>query len=601
MNYENEKFEKELGYTSRNIMQLFKHFKDKRTPYERMWKLLDAIDSGKFWDLYSKVAPNYSIKPDFNYINYIKTNYTNSLYVGQYMPIVFPRFKDNSAVATSVNEFLEYQFDKVRINDLQVSAGESAALFNLGAIEIGWNNDIINGPEGKFIGKLEAKNIDVLSLYLDPATKDYLKGRAIFIEEEVPIVELQNESRFSERINEYIRKLKYEEQGTLPVVDDVSRYVGDQPLDSKDGSVRLLTCYYKYSSEDSSKYRIDKIWIIDNGYILNISKDIKPSTFPVRVLYANKCKRDPYGIPTTRLVMNSAMAVNIMDCADATLIGNSFKRGKVVSRSSGINESLFAKDGDNPNRLWVVDGDPNNLVRYIDPPVMAADRFRVRDNLEKGIFLVSGVDQVYTGRETNSVQTTGGMDILNQRLTMSDNTRIKNLQQFLISVAELIMEFFLKNGGKSINFPKYKEDGTLDDIISINFEELRSKDLEFDFTVNVSASTPINLHKLAEKADILLEKQMQYNPQPAVMTMEEWLRYQDFPQKYHILRRIKEERMRNDVEDIQSDIINYAGMVNEGMSPQGAVQQLAQERQLKREQPGLGNTASAGSFQARQG
>ena len=94
---------------------------------------------------------------------------------------------------------------------------------------------------------------------------------------------------------------------------------------------------------------------------------------------------------------------------------------------------------------------------------------------------------------------------------------------------------------------------------------------------------------------------MQYNPQPAVMTMEEWLRYQDFPQKYHILRRIKEERMRNDVEDIQSDIINYAGMVNEGMSPQGAVQQLAQERQLKREQPGLGNTASAGSFQARQG
>ena len=103
MNYENEKFEKELGYTSRSIMQLFKHFKDKRTPYERMWKLLDAIDSGRFWDLYSKVAPNYSIKPDFNYINYIKTNYTNSLYVGQYMPIVFPRFKDNSAVATSVN------------------------------------------------------------------------------------------------------------------------------------------------------------------------------------------------------------------------------------------------------------------------------------------------------------------------------------------------------------------------------------------------------------------------------------------------------------------------------------------------------------------
>ena len=600
MNYENEIFEKELGYTSGTIMQLFKHFKAKRAPYERMWKLLDAIDSGMFWDLYGKMAPNFAIKPDFNYVNYIKTNYTNSLYVGQYMPIVFPRFKENVAVSTSVNEFLEYQFDKVKINDLQVSAGESAALFNLGAIEIGWNNDIVNGPEGKFIGKLEAKNIDILSLYLDPATKDYLKGRAIFIEEEVPIVELQNESKFSERINKYLEKLKYENGGNTPVTGDVARYVGDKPLDGKDGSVRLLTCYYKYVPKDSHRYRIDKIWIIDEGYILNISKDIKPSTFPVRVLYANKCKRDPYGIPTTRLIMYSAMAVNIMDCADATIIGNSSKRPKVISRSSGINEALFAKDGDNPNRLWVVDGDPNNILRYVEPPDMPADRFRVRDNLERGIFLVSGVDQVYTGRETNSVQTTGGMDILNQRLTMSDNTRIKNLQKFLISVAELIMEFFLKNGGKDTNFPKYRQDGTLDEIISINFEELRAKDVEFDFTVNVSASTPINLHKLAEKADILLEKQMQYNPQPAVMTMEEWLRYQDFPQKYHILRRMQDERMRDDVEELQSDIINYAGMVNEGMSPQGAVQQLAQERQLKRSQPGLGNTATAGSMQARQ-
>ena len=124
-------------------------------------------------------------------------------------------------------------------------------------------------------------------------------------------------------------------------------------------------------------------------------------------------------------------------------------------------------------------------------------------------------------------------------------------------------------------------------------------DLEFDFTLNVSASTPINLHKLAEKADILMEKQMQYNPQPAYITMEEWLQYQDIPQKYHILRRIQDERMRDDVEDIQSEIINYAGMVNEGMQPQSAINQLAQERQLKREQPGLGNTGG-GSVQSRQ-
>jgi hypothetical protein len=215
-----------------------------------------------------------------------------------------------------------------------------------------------------------------------------------------------------------------------------------------------------------------------------------------------------------------------------------------------------------------------------------------------GISMVTGVDSVYTGRDTNSIQTTGGMDLLNQRIGMSDNSRILNLQKFIISVSELIMEYYLSNGDKNTSIPSQSQDGFVNDIISIDFEDLRNNDVHFDFTLNVSSSTPTSIHKLAEKADLLMEKQMQYNPQPAVMTMEEWLKYQDIPQKYHILRRIQEERMRDDVEEVQSDIINYAGMVNDGMSPQSAVNQLAQERQLKRNKPGLGNVS--GSAQSRQ-
>lgn len=599
MNYENNKYEKELGYNIPMIMELFKDFKSKRTKFENMWKLLDAIDTGKFWDLYGKYSPSFSIKPDTNFVNYIKTNYTNSLYVGKYVPSVFPRFREDSAVSNSINEFLEYQMDKIKFNQLQKRAGESASLFNLGAIELGWNTDIINGPEGKFIGKIEAKNIDVLSLYLDPTVEDYLKGRAIFIEEIVPIVEILNEPRLSKRMRTYLDKLKTD-QNSIP--NDIgnmemANYYGEDAVTSKDNCVRLLTCYFKYCPPGSKKYRIDKIWIISNGYVLDTSIDIKPSTFPIRVLYSNDPRRNPYGVPTTRLIMYSSMAVNLMDCADATHIGNSTRRPKVISRNSGINEKLFAKNGDDPNKLWVVEGDPNNIVRYVDLPNLPSDRYMHRANLIEGIYLISGVDQAYTGRDTNSIQTTGGMDIYNQRLTMSDNTRIINLQDFVISVAELILEFYTSNA-TSVNFPKRKENGKFDDIISIDFEKLRGEDIEFDFNLNVSASTPINIHKLAEKADILMEKQMQYNTQPAIITMEEWLQYQDIPQKYHILRRIQDERMRDDVEDIQSEIINYAGMVDQGMQPQSAINQLAQERQLKREQPGLGNTA--GSAQARQ-
>lgn len=599
MNYENEKYENELGYKIPTIMGLFSEFKSKRTKFENMWKLLNAIDTGKFWDIYGKFTPSFAIKPDTNFINQTKTNYTNSLYVGKYIPNVFPRFREDASVSNSINEFLEYQMDKIKFSKLQKIAGESASLYNLGAIELGWNTDIINGPEGKFIGKIEARNIDVLSLYLDPTVTEYLKGRAIFIEEYTPIIEILNEPKLSERMNIYLDKLKNDGR---PIAQgdnsDVAMYYGEESKTPQDNCVRLLTCYFKYFEPGANRYRVDKIWIIGNGYVLNVIKGLKPCSFPIRVLYSNDPVRNPYGVPTTRLILYSSMAVNFMDSADSTIIGNAFRRGKVISRSSGINEIQFAKYGDDPNKLWVVEGDPNNLLRYVDPPTLPADRYIHRANLIEGINLVTGVDSSYTGRDTNSIQTTGGMDIYNQRLTMSDNTRVLNLQEFIISVAELLLEFYTSNA-KEVNFPKRKKDGSFDEIISINFENIRSSDMEFDFNLNVSASTPINIHKLAEKADILMEKQMQYNPQPAYITMEEWLQYQDIPQKYHILRRIQDERNRDDVEDIQSEIINYAGMVNEGMQPQSAINQLAQERQLKREQPGLGNTGG-GSIQSRQ-
>lgn len=595
MSLSNHKQEQDLGYSAATLMNLFAKFKQGRSKIENTWKLIQALYDGQFWELFNKYAPAFAVKPDSNQISYVVDNYVNSLYVGKYVPTVFPRYKEDSGITMSINEFLEYQLEKIKFNKLQKDIGESAAKFNLGAIEIGWRSDIINGPEGKFIGEIEAKQLDVMSLYLDPAVKDYLKGRAIFVAETVPIIELLKEPKLKERMNEYLRYSK-EQPFTVSGDTEVANFIGAEQVTSADESVRLITCYYKFATEGG--YRIDKIWMVDNGFILAYTKGIKPNTFPIRVLYCRNVSKDPYGVPVTKLIMNDAITINLIDCADATIISNSPNRPKVLSRDSGVNEKLFAQYGDDPKRLWVVNGDPNNMLRYVDLPQLPAERYMLRQNLINSIAMVSGVDSVYTGRDTNSVQTTGGMDILNQRVGMSDNSRILNLQDFILDVSELIMEYYISNGDKHANYPRRNQDGNVNELISIDFESMREKDLHFDFTVNISASTPMSIHKLAEKADILMEKQMQYNPQPPVMTMEEWLKYQDFPQKYHIIRRIKEERLRNDVEDVQADIINYAGMVDQGMSPQSAVNQLAQERQLKREMPGLGNTA--GSAQSRQ-
>jgi hypothetical protein len=97
-----------------------------------------------------------------------------------------------------------------------------------------------------------------------------------------------------------------------------------------------------------------------------------------------------------------------------------------------------------------------------------------------------------------------------------------------------------------------------------------------------------------------MEKQMQYNFNPQLISPEEWVASQDFPQKYKILQRLRQERMRDDMEDIESELINYSGLVQKGVRPDAAVKMLASERQAKRDNPSLGNTGNANGFQDRQ-
>ena len=118
--YGNKQFEDQLGYTSVHIMELFKHFAAGRKSYERLWKVLDAYDKGDFWTVINNKLPDYSVKPDTNWINYVKTNYVNSLYVGSYRGVVIPRKYQYNQQALAINEFIEYIFNKLDIPGIQM-------------------------------------------------------------------------------------------------------------------------------------------------------------------------------------------------------------------------------------------------------------------------------------------------------------------------------------------------------------------------------------------------------------------------------------------------------------------------------------------------
>lgn len=603
LNEANKEFELN-DYKVVDLLQLFDHFKQGRRPHEKTWKLLDAYDRGLFWEtLKTKIAP-HQILPETNYVNYVKTNIVNSVYAGVYRADVFPRNFEHVELARKVNQFLEYTWDKLDVKAQQVKIGDRAALLNVGACQFGWDDDIIDstGANQRYAGDVELKFIDTMALYLDPATRDFQKGRAVIIADEVSITELEAEPKYKKRAKEYI-KLKTEDnkldfQSQPFANDDYGKnYMGQRSTQNNDQTVRLLTVYYKVSTDEG--YRIDQIELIDDGFILRLKKDIRPKRFPIVLLYSTPPIIDSYGTPVPKLVLSNIMTINMIDSIEATHAYASQRRTKLINMNAGLNVATFARYGNDPDKVFPVAGRPDDLIKYVDLPPLYQGIQKLRERMELSIFLITGIDLRYTGRDTGSISTTGGMDMLQARVSMSDNVRIIMLEKFAKDLTQMILDFYMEFGDKR-NVPIKNKQGDVTEQVEINFEELRKEKIKFDFTVHASPYLPKNLARLSEAANMIMEKQMQYQMDPPLMTPEEWLSAQDFPQKHHMLDRMEAERQQDDLEDVMSTLGNFAGLVGQQVRPEEAVSMLAEEKSMKRQNPKMGNTGNSGSFQNKQ-
>lgn len=208
---------------------------------------------------------------------------------------------------------------------------------------------------------------------------------------------------------------------------------------------------------------------------------------------------------------------------------------------------------------------------------------------------MTGVDARYTGRDTGSVQTTGGMDLQQQRvMSMTDNLRIVGLENFVEDTTELFIDMYIEYGGTYDQVKRSKATGAAqEDAGEIDFKAIEGN--KFDYTMNAAPYLPKNSIRLSDAADQLMMMQGQYQFDPPIITQDEWLMWKDFPQKELILQRIRGAMQRLDKEELTADLLSFAGMVDKGMEPEDAIDTLVQEKELKRDNPDLSNQQSAGA------
>lgn len=564
----------------KEILEIFHYFVSEKGEYDKVCKQLDAYDSGNFWSHVKAKLPKHQMLVDTNYVNYVKQNQVNSIYSGGYIADVSPRSAEDEVLARKINMFLEFVYDDVNLNYYQLLAGERAALLNVGAIMIQW--DSANH-------KVAPRFIDTASLYLDPAVRAYQEGSALFVAEVISRRDLfRTKPEYKDKLTENNKQL-----GQASASNYGKNYLGSKTPTSNDDVIYLLNAFIKNENGGIDQY------IIGNEHVILESKEnIKPNCFPVAVLYALPPVKDVYGFNVTKLILRNCLALNLLDSIGITHVYAQQRRATLMRRDIGISVDYLSANINNPDSTIPVDGDPTKAVHQLDLPDLPNFLVEYRGKLEESIFLISGIDPIYTGRQTNSVTTTGGVERMQQRSSLTDATKITMLEHFTKQLTKMIFDFYVEFGDKYNVYNKAKHDA-LKEVYEVDFKAFREKKIDFDFVMNASPYLPKNRVRYAEAANAVIEMQAQYQMNPPLMTPEEWLSYQDFPQKDMMLQRMEAQRLQDDTQEITENIVNFSSLMQQGVTPEGAVDMLANEKAMMRENPKLGNVA-AGSVQAKQ-
>lgn len=543
---------------------------------QRKMRLLDKTDKGDLWKALGTKFPSYQILPDTNFISYVKNNLLASIYTVTKCADIMPTSEKDKNLITHLNIALDRIWSLSKVGYYQFQAGERAALLNIGLTQVGWDKDVTAGNGDTLVkGNVALKNINPLNFMRDPFAPDLdTSGYCVYYDTFHKSVFLDNPN-YKEPFTEYMKRKK----GAPPEATPADLNNPIQKSNGKD--YYTLHTYWVKENNQISEYHV-----VNNEEILYTKESIKPNMFPIVELYCNLPAGDITGVSEPAKIFANNVAINLLDSIALTSEYKNQRPPKFISSQSGLNIQAFNKYANDADHTFVVNGRADQAVHYHQFPQPSPTLPNLKMGLEKGLEQVSGVDGRYTGRDTGSIITTGGTEEMLNRVTLIDTPKVMNYENYTKKLTELILANFLDYGPKRKYF--YKKPNSTDwDTVEVDFPKIKAETL-FDYSIDISSQLPKNKARIAATANMLMEKQMQYNQEGGggvqLITEEEWLMFQDLPMKEFMLERMGMQRLQDAVEDVSQVLFGYADLVKKGLKPDDAL--LATANALDRKRKG---------------
>lgn len=572
------------GITIEKLTEYFNIGKAEYSAAQRRAQKLDATDRGKLWEAVRAAFPKYQILPDTNYVSYVKNNILASIYTVGKSAQLLPTSDQDKDIVMQLNVAMDNLWATLDVAGYQMQAGERAALLNYGITQVGWDNSIITGTGDAFRkGEVVLKNIDPLKFMRDPFAKDIETASWCCTWDSFHKSVILDNPKYKEEFKKYIQDNKESADATGDMISMNTDHVSK----TAQGKKGYYTIYSYWVNKDG---KIHEIHLVNNEHVLLCKQDIKPATFPFAELYCNLPAGDLFGTSECSKIFANNLAYNIMSSIILTSEYKNQRPPRFVNGQSGINVATFVKHGNDADRTFIVQGDATKAVHYQQFPQPTQQAVQSMGFLSADVKTITGVDDRYTGRDTGSVLTTGGIENMLDQVTMIDAPKVENYERYCKRLTYLIVSNCLNFSMKRKYFtqnPRTLEWKT----VEVDFPKI-DPDTIFSYELSISSELPKNKSRIESVANHLMEMQMQYQGQGIdvdIITPEEWLMMQDLPLREYMQERMGVQRTQNWVSLVSQAVTQYAGLVDNGVDPEEAIAATA-DTMARQSQPG-GETA----------
>ena len=547
----------------------------------RKMKLLDATDRGDLWKAIAAKFPKYQILPDTNHVSYVKNNILASIYTVTKGASIAPTSEEDKQLAMDLNIALENIWHRARIGFTQFQTGERAALLNLGLTQVGWDEELSGGTGNAFYkGNITVKAIDPMKFMRDPFSDNLDVAGYCMTYDNYHKSVFEKNPKYVDNFKKYVESKHYDKLGETMDIPSNSSKVNTNGVNQKD--YYTLIVFWVREGKQIHEYHT-----VNCEAMLYSKEDIKPSIFPFADLYCNLPAGALVGTSEPAKIFASSVAYNMMDSLAFTAEYKNQRPPKYVSTNAGLNIKEFAKHADDADKTFVVNGDASKVVHYHEYPSVSPQLANLLAKSADNMQLITGVDGRYTGRDTGSIITTGGTEEMLNRVTVIDTPKIMNYEEYAVKLTRLILYNLIEFCPKRKYFVKTPNKANSWKSVEIDFPSIKADTL-FDYEINISSELPKTKQRIAQMANMLMEKQMQYREAGSnvdLITEEEWLMFQDLPNKEYMLERMGLQRQTNALEQTSQVLFNYAELIKQGIAPEEAIMQTAEG--LKNTQMGV--------------